>query len=87
MQRETQDIDSEWGAMDLYSGCRRFKEDNIYQEEKQQMLNDGTLDHTYLALSREARLKKVVIDEMPCKFFCNTSWFYPHFNSSHQVLT
>jgi len=64
MQRETQDIDSEWGAMDLYSGCRRFKEDNIYQEEKQQMLNDGTLDHTYLALSREARLKKTYVQHM-----------------------
>ena len=53
--------DVEWGTMDLYAGCRNFKEDNIYQEEKQQMLNDGTLDHAYLALSREPDVKKVGI--------------------------
>ena len=50
---------TDWGSMDLYAGCRRFKEDNIYSEEKQQALNDGTLDHAYLALSREPKLKKV----------------------------
>ena len=74
MQREIEDdVNIEWGSMDLYSGCRRFKEDNIYQEEKQQMLNDGTLDHTYLALSREPRLKKVVIWRIPSKRVCRVS--------------
>ena len=61
-QREMEENeDVEWGSMDLFAGCRKFKEDNIYQEERQQMLNDGTLDHAYLALSREPGLKKVSI--------------------------
>ena len=66
MQREMEENRNvEWGSMNLYAGCRKFKEDNIYQEEKQQMLNDGTLDHSYLALSREPRMKKVFIKEVP----------------------
>ena len=60
-QREMEESkDVEWGSMDLYAGCRAFEEDNIYQEEKQQLVNAGTLDHAFLALSREPGVKKVL---------------------------
>ena len=44
--------------MTLFFGCRTRGLD-LYHEEKQDMLNEGVLSMTYLALSREPSIKKV----------------------------
>ncbi|KAB7505083.1 Nitric oxide synthase, endothelial, partial [Armadillidium nasatum] len=48
------------GDMMLFFGCRT-KALDLYREEKEEMVNQGVLKNTYLALSREPSLPKVSI--------------------------
>ena len=48
-----------WGTMDLYSGCRNSKQDDLFKEEKKQAVADGVLNGVHLALSREPGVQKV----------------------------
>ena len=60
MQRDAEENKgSKWGSMDLYFGCRASAEDNIYEEEKAEAVENGTLSNAYLALSREPGVPKV----------------------------
>lgn len=47
------------GPMTLFFGCRTRPLD-LYMEEKEAMRRAGVLTHTYLALSREPKLPKVM---------------------------
>ena len=48
-------------ALILYCGYRSSKEDNIYKEEKEQMLQEGVITQIHTALSREPGQPKVWI--------------------------
>lgn len=45
----------------LFFGCRT-KDVDLYQEEKEKLLQDGILNRVFLALSREPNIPKVYID-------------------------
>eukprot|EP00112_Aurelia_sp_Birch-Aquarium-sp1_P021015 Seg555.10 transcript_id=Seg555.10/GoldUCD/mRNA.D3Y31 product="Nitric oxide synthase inducible" protein_id=Seg555.10/GoldUCD/D3Y31 len=68
MQREAEENkSSKWGSMDLYAGCRASAEDNIYEEEKAEAVDNGTLSNAYLALSREPGVQKTYVQHMVAK--------------------
>jgi len=50
----------EIGAMILYFGCRKSKEDYIYRDEIEQWKTDGTLTEIHLAFSRDQHEKTYV---------------------------
>lgn len=46
------------GRTMLFFGCQ-YKSMDLYKTEKTEMIAEGVLDKTYLALSREPSIKKV----------------------------
>ena len=55
--RETKQADKL--EVTLIFGCRNSKLDHIYQDEIEALRNNGTIQHFYLALSREHNTTKV----------------------------
>ena len=51
-------ISEEIGEMVLFFGCRT-KDLDIYRAEKKEMITEGVLSESYLALSRDPTIKKV----------------------------
>lgn len=51
-------LEKKFGNIWLFFGCRQMTLD-LYQREKQEMLEMGVLDKVFLALSRQPGLKRV----------------------------
>jgi nitric-oxide synthase len=49
----------------LFFGCQ-YKSMDLYKTDKMEMLNEGVLDKTYLALSRDPTIPKVSAREYMC---------------------
>lgn len=65
------------GPMTLFFGCRTRLLD-LYMEEKEAMRRAGVLTHTYLALSREPKLPKVMWSFVMAGV-CSFSPYFPNF--------
>ncbi|XP_041348769.1 nitric oxide synthase, inducible-like [Gigantopelta aegis] len=61
------DGNESWGTLKLYFGCRKPKENFLYETELQQMKTEGILDDYYVAFSREEGKQKVYVQDLLLK--------------------